>query len=143
MWAHLSYSLAPACPGRHTDRHPHPVPHFLGSSLEQPLGSTYGPQPMRTVVWSLEGGAKVEGWGKRRKTQAGVFPTLPALAGLRLGWTISSCLSSLGLIAVTNVTRSSLSHHLVVPTLPSPGHSPWTGFPVLNTVCWASLTGLG
>lgn len=96
---------------------------------------------MRTVDWSLEGGAKVGGWGKRRKTQASVFPTFPVLDGLRLGWII--CLSSLGLVAVTNVTRSSLSHHLVVPALPLCGHSPGTGFPVLNTVCWVSLAGLG
>lgn len=44
------------------------------------------------------------------------------------------CLSSLGLVAASAVAGSRLSHHLVVLALPSSGNSPWTGFPVLNTV---------
>lgn len=99
---------------------------------------------MRTVVWSLEGGAKVGGWGKRRKNTGRRVPHPPSFEWPET-WLdhFLLCLSSLALVAVTNVTRSSLPHSLVVPALPSPGHSPRTGFPVLNTVCGASLAGLG
>lgn len=37
-------------------------------------------------------------------------------------------------MAASAVAGSRLSHHFVVLALPSSGNSPWTGFPVLNTV---------
>lgn len=47
---------------------------------------------MGAVDWPLEGGAKVGGSGKGRKTPPSV-PDLPAFHGSRSGWTISSFVS--------------------------------------------------